>query len=58
MSKWQNNPKRALTLLELEAEIENLSDDDISDIAIIPPDCDDLTDEEFVEESAITGKRQ
>lgn len=53
--KWENNPKRALNLLELEAELENLSDDEVPDIAIIPPDCDELTDEEFIDDDVITG---
>lgn len=53
-NKWKNNPKRPLTLRELEAELENITDNEI-DVAIIPPTGDDLTDEEYFDDNDLTG---
>lgn len=47
MSKYWNNPRRALTQRELEAIIEEIQvGNDPIDIAYIPPEVDELSDEE------------
>lgn len=38
MSNWKDNQKRALTLREMEAEIEDLPYTDPNDVAIILPE--------------------
>ncbi|KAI4468121.1 hypothetical protein MML48_2g00012654 [Holotrichia oblita] len=52
MAAYNNNMRRPLTQLELLAEIENMSDDDI-DAVLIPPEVDELTDEENVDDNII-----
>lgn len=52
MAAYDYNMRRPLTQLELIAEIENMSDDDI-DAVLIPPEVDELTDEENVDDNII-----
>lgn len=55
---WKQNCEqyRALTLQELEAELEDLEPGNEVDAVIIPPTVDDLTDEEDIDENALLGK--
>lgn len=46
--------RRPLTLKELVAEVENISDEEI-DAVIIPPEVDELTDEEQVDDDLLRG---
>ncbi|KAG5888378.1 hypothetical protein JTB14_031332 [Gonioctena quinquepunctata] len=53
MSYWANNLKEALILLELEAELEEVGHNDIPHIVVIPSDCDELTDDEFIDDDVM-----
>ncbi|KAF2904968.1 hypothetical protein ILUMI_01211 [Ignelater luminosus] len=55
---WKDHHKRhrPLTLQELEAELENLEDGLKIDAVIIPPEVDELTDEEDIDENLLQGK--
>ncbi|KAF5303431.1 hypothetical protein FQR65_LT08231 [Abscondita terminalis] len=56
MSNWKLHYERnrPLTIQELEAEIEKIANDNI-DCVIIPPEVDDLTDEEQIDDNLLTG---
>lgn len=55
MSTWKDNPKRPLTLKELKAETENVSNES-THIIIIPPECNEMTDKEYINEDVLGGK--
>lgn len=49
---------RALTLSELEAELENVDNcHNVIDAVIIPPEVDELTDEENIDDDLLGGKK-
>lgn len=51
--KYRDDPKRPLTLRELEAIVENIDLDDEITISYIPPEVDNLTDEENIDDDVI-----
>ncbi|KAI4459704.1 dehydrogenase/reductase sdr family member 11 [Holotrichia oblita] len=53
--KYRDDPLRSLTLKELEAIVEDLDLNEEIDICYIPPDVDDITDEEDIDDNVIGG---
>lgn len=53
--KYRDDPKRPLTLRELEAIVEDLDLNEEIDVCYIPPDVDDITDEKNIDDNVIGG---
>ncbi|XP_072377944.1 uncharacterized protein [Diabrotica undecimpunctata] len=56
-NKWKDNydRNRPLTIQELEAAIEEIQNETEIDAVIIPPDVDELTDEEEIDDDLLEG---
>lgn len=51
MAGYSHDMRRPLTKQELLAELENLTDDEEVDAVYIPPEVDELTDEENLDDN-------